>query len=215
MRDVDVEMVLRLVEDNAKKRFELFYGFDPSPPPPSKRGKKGQQQKGQGKPKGKRVPPGPAAEANGEAVVVDKANDLDKGTSVDAAQLDDVAVEMKNAVISDSPAEPLPTAEVPTPTEPTSTELPLVEVPLPQGDEASASQPGEYFIRAVQGHSIKLESVAHLEALADDEASRAMAGELVHGTRWELFETLSESATRSKRSCGHAELYQRRKDCHG
>lgn len=181
-----MEMVLRLVEDNAKKRFELFYGYDPSPPPPSKKSKKGQQPKVQGKPKGKRVPPGLAAQADGG-----QASEVEKGGPVDAAQLDNVAAEIKKATISGA-SDGAPPLEVPTPPEPISTELPLVEVPLPEGDEASTSQPGEYFIRAVQGHSIKLDSVAHLETLGDDEAGRAKAGELVHGTRWELFDTLSE-----------------------
>lgn len=45
MRAVDKAMVLRLVEENAKKRFELFYGYDPSPPP-VKGGKGGKGGKG-------------------------------------------------------------------------------------------------------------------------------------------------------------------------
>jgi len=105
---------------------------------------------------------------------------------VDAARVEDLAKSLAQAEIS--------------------TELPLVGLPRPDKSmsqeestvatttaAAPDGQVGEYFIRATQGHSIKLESVAHLEPVRDDEDGRRRAGECVHGTRWELWDTLSES----------------------
>ncbi|ORX38046.1 phosphotransferase KptA/Tpt1 [Kockovaella imperatae] len=156
MRGVDVEMILRIVAENAKQRFELFYGYDPSPP--VIKPKKGQQ-----KPKNKSLPEG--AE-NG-----------------DAAVLDDLRHDLEAAHVS--------------------TELPMVSVASPQpiSPEALSSEDhgpteggdtalGEYFIRATQGHSIKLDGEAHLETVKNDEAGRQKVGEMVHGTKWELYDTI-------------------------
>jgi 2'-phosphotransferase len=176
MREVDKAMVLRLVAENAKQRFELLYGFDPSPPPP-KKGKKGQTPKGHGKkPKPSSVDPsGGGALANDEG-------------ELDAGQVEDAARELAKAKIT--PAAPEAASA------PAAIELPLVALPAPSGDPAEppsmSGEEGEYFIRASQGHSLKLESVAHLEEIKDDEEGRLKAGEMVHGTRWELWAVLSE-----------------------
>ena len=80
--------------------------------------------------------------------------------------------------------------------EPTHTEVgsEMIELPLVTlgiGEEC-ADAAGEWFIRATQGHSLKLDSIAHLTPILDDEESRARAGLLVHGTKWELWDTLSK-----------------------
>lgn len=75
--------------------------------------------------------------------------------------------------------------------QPSYEELPLIALPIPLSEAVEGSPKGEYFIRATQGHSLKLENVAHLTPVLDDEEGRRKAGSLVHGTRWELWETLS------------------------
>lgn len=172
MREVDKAMVLRLVEENAKKRFELAYGYDPSPPLP----KKG---KGQGKGKNQKKQAGPSGSNTDAAQGVtasepsSSALDPEKSPSADAATVDDIQARLASSQIA-------------------TTELPLI--PLPNSDVESVQAPdprGEYFIRASQGHSIQLEGVAHLTAVTDDEEGRAKVGIMVHGTKWELWETLS------------------------
>lgn len=135
--------MFRLVEENAKKRFELSFGYDPSPPKPKKKPV----------PKKKKVVPG--------------------------APVDAVTEQLAKAAVT----EPAP--------EPEWTELPFVSLPAPGEGEPSEPR-GEWWIRATQGHSIALEGTGHLEpALADDAATRERVGLMVHGTRWELYETLS------------------------
>ena len=153
MRDTNLEVVLRIVEESAKQRFEVLYGYDPSPPQPKRT-------RGRGKPK-----------------VIEKSGGKEK--KVHALAEDDAQNESSKIVIEDDA--------------PGSTELPLVAVPyLSQNDdELVECRREEYFIRATQGHSLKLESVAHLTPVLDDEEGRERAGLLVHGTRWELWETLS------------------------
>lgn len=53
---------------------------------------------------------------------------------------------------------------------------------------------GEYFIRAAQGHSIVTVSSDHLERVLDDPEGegRKRVGELVHGTRSEVWEGIRE-----------------------
>lgn len=144
MRGIDVETVLKLVEENAKKRFEVVWGYDPSPPLPIK--KKGQNQKKAKKP------------------IVE-----------DAAGVDDLRKEMEQAMLADKPE----TEEW--------KELPLVVV-----DKEGASEEGEWFIRASQGHSIKLEGTAHLTPVEDDQDGRDRVGMMVHGTRDDLWDTIRE-----------------------
>ena len=183
MRDIDTEMVLRLVAENAKQRFELTYAYDPSPA--KVKPKKGQ---GKGKGKGKSQPKATdttvdgelakRVEADSEVKTDTNSNDpkTDDKAPVDAARVDDLAIDLAKASVS--------------------TELPLVVLPRPEdgssAEGGSTSQPGEWFIRATQGHSIKLDSVSHLTPVGMDEEGLARAGLCVHGTRWELWDTLSE-----------------------
>jgi 2'-phosphotransferase len=209
MRDIDTEMVLRLVAENAKQRFELAWGYDPSPV--KVKAKKGQG-KGKGKEKAKPVPTVQAVQADGAAggSGQDVKDQRDEGVqrvekeverheahtgAVDTAKVDDLAVSLEKASIH--------------------TELPLVILPRPDADNdtneskspeapeptltstSTVTRPGEWFIRATQGHSIKLDSVSHLTLVTDDEDGRARAGVCVHGTRWELWDVLSESSSSS------------------
>lgn len=194
MREVDKAMVLRLVAENAKQRFELFYGYDPSPPPP-KKGKKGQggggggggKKRQSGNNKAKEPSSAPAPMPAPAPVAIDMIDQ--PGQAVDAAQVEDLAHEVAKSTL----AEDAPSSALPVPSEPT--EMPLVSLPAPEGGDADkeAAREGEYFIRATQGHSLNLNSVAHLEEVKDDEEGRANTGAMVHGTRWELWDTLSRS----------------------
>jgi 2'-phosphotransferase len=177
MKEVDLATVLRLVEENAKQRFELAWGYDPSPPRP-KKGKG--QSKGSGKTKGQLLKEKEKAQAIGK-LDTSTSSDATVRQEVDAAAVDDVQKELSTASIAAIPV---------------STELPLVIMPIPQSGAQSPdggiTGQGEWFIRATQGHSIQLESTAHLEPVANDEAGRARVGEIVHGTRWELWDVLSK-----------------------
>ncbi|ODO00691.1 tRNA 2'-phosphotransferase [Cryptococcus wingfieldii CBS 7118] len=175
MKGVDKDMVIQLVRDNAKQRFELFWGYDPSPPRPKKKPTQGKTKKQlQRDREAQAQAQGGAGDVSGE----------DKGKQPDAAAVDNLQASLVSAAISSPPSEPAPPPD-----------LPLVSLPLPT--ECSPQPPsdgpqGEYFIRASQGHSIQLESTAHLEEVKDDEDGRARVGELVHGTRWELWDVLKE-----------------------
>jgi 2'-phosphotransferase len=109
------------------------------------------------------------------------------GQAVDAAQVEDLAHEVAKSSLAEGSLPSAPPSE--------STEMPLVSLPVPDGDGVGnvAGGEGEYFIRATQGHSLNLDSVAHLEEVKDDPEGRAKTGEMVHGTKWELWETLSTS----------------------
>lgn len=173
---IDQDTVFRLVDENAKKRFELVYGFDPSPTKPKKKHVQ--------PPKKKRPPPpgyGPKAGASGAST---------PGSGVES-------VTAAVAAVSVEPS-PLPSPE------PEWTELAFVKLPPPESSfdspegggvaEGDDGHTGQWYIRAVQGHSIKLEGTDHLVPVLADEEGRTRAGALVHGTKWELWETLSESA---------------------
>lgn len=183
-------MVLRLVAENAKQRFELFYGIDPSPPKPKI--KKGQNKgKGKAKPPTQATPSGQSKEerpdvssragrpANAFSGSANQRPVQEAGAEIDAAVVEDLSKDMDQTAIS--------------------AELPLIALPAPSSsdDDAESSKigskaDGEWFIRATQGHSIKLESVSHLTPVLDDEDGRSRAGVCVHGTKWELWDTLSE-----------------------
>ncbi|OCF39210.1 hypothetical protein I317_06979 [Kwoniella heveanensis CBS 569] len=226
MREIDLETVLRLVSENAKQRFQLMYGYDPSPLPPKK--KKVQQISK------KKLRAMKDAQAQAQAQVEAHTSVEERGNAAgiksnattpaklesplaDAAEIDNIQSALNKASL-DPHLEAQP--------QPESTELPLVELPLPNphGEDESSSDPssststastaaaavaggikGEYFIRATQGHSINLESTAHLEQItADDEAARKKVGLMVHGTRWELYETLkSQGLSRMTRQHVH------------
>lgn len=174
MKAVDRDTVFRLVEENAKKRFELVFGYDPSQPKPKKK----QQPK---KKKPAPVVPG-------------------------SSQVDAVAAQLAQTAVTPAPPPPPPA-------QPEWKELDFVTLPAPEaGSEAGPSEPrGEWFIRATQGHSIKLEGTAHLEPVLADEAGRAKAGLLVHGTQWKLWATLKETGL-SKMARQHVHLAPALKD---
>ena len=50
----------------------------------------------------------------------------------------------------------------------------------------------EWFIRAAQGHSLPTVTTEHLVPVQDDEEGRANVGEMVHGTKEELWEVIRE-----------------------
>ncbi|WVF68877.1 hypothetical protein IAT40_003650 [Kwoniella sp. CBS 6097] len=240
MREIDLETVLRLVSENAKQRFQLMYGYDPSPPPPKK--KKVQQvnkkklramKEAQAAAHGQAQVPldGESGDGNSAAAAAGDEGDEERTTSnsgpvqirnaanpiagrpqPDAAEIDNIQSALKkaslNAPSSSSSSGVSPESQQ---QQPESTELPLVEVPLPsdqqdeQGQDASGTK-GEYFIRATQGHSINLESTAHLEQITiDDEEGRKKVGMMVHGTRWELYDTLKTQGL-SRMSRQHVHL---------
>nr|XP_018260560.1 uncharacterized protein I303_07485 [Kwoniella dejecticola CBS 10117]OBR82718.1 hypothetical protein I303_07485 [Kwoniella dejecticola CBS 10117] len=218
MREVDVEMVLRLVSENAKQRFQLVYGYDPSPPRPPQL-KKGQTPK--------KVRPAPskvmslkenATSPSDGATITNSQQSAQgqvQGQGQDAAEIDDLRSTLSKATIQGQ--------------KPNGNgvqdghgfiELPLVALPIPEpstsltdsiGSEKQAESKddarpkGEYFIRATQGHSINLESTAHLEELQNDEEGRRKAGVMVHGTRAELLNVLKSNGL-SKMSRQHIHL---------
>ncbi|WWC65571.1 uncharacterized protein I303_108189 [Kwoniella dejecticola CBS 10117] len=255
MREVDVEMVLRLVSENAKQRFQLVYGYDPSPPRPPQL-KKGQTPK--------KVRPAPSkvmslkenatSPSDGATITnsvqgakeemrtnsvgtiaIPSQNESSSGSikdaseeqqqqsaqgqvqgqGQDAAEIDDLRSTLSKATIQGQ--------------KPNGNgvqdghgfiELPLVALPIPEpstsltdsiGSEKQAESKddarpkGEYFIRATQGHSINLESTAHLEELQNDEEGRRKAGVMVHGTRAELLNVLKSNGL-SKMSRQHIHL---------
>jgi len=153
MKAVDEPTVFRLVNENAKKRFELVYGMDPSPPKPKK-------VKGPKKKAPQRPPPG----SDG---VVDALGD----------KLAATAVTVTEAV----PAPPT------TPAEPEWKELEFVVLTPP---EDGTPGEGQWYIRASQGHTLKVETT-HLEPVTDTPEGRARAGLMVHGTQWKLWPLLS------------------------
>ena len=214
MRSIDVEMVLRLVAENAKQRFELFYGYDPSPPVPKAKKGEGKRKKGpnpfkgdgtgsQGT-KGERIEPNEIADPGGTAPTDSQVGGTWR-SGHDAATLDDLQHDLAKSKLD------------------TPVELPLVSLPVPDGRDAKPSatsssssvsvhselgtgskevEPpngvttpptGEYFIRATQGHSLKVNHELHLEPVPNDEEGRRKAGEMVHGTKWEVYDAISKS----------------------
>ncbi|ORY35028.1 KptA family-domain-containing protein [Naematelia encephala] len=211
MRGVDLEMVLRLVAENAKQRFEVFYGYDPSAPKPKVKGKGKGAGKGKGKGKKQDKSDGQTIEgasSSMEAVQLDTACVHTPTTTTrieqdDREKLDDLESSLSSTTISNT------ALDAPPPPHPVITaELPLIPLPVPT-DPSDPSLPpdqkGEYFIRASQGHSLKLESVSHLTPVLLDDDGRARAGEMVHGTRWELWETLKSQGL-SKMARQHIHL---------
>lgn len=253
---MDIATVLRLVEENAKKRFEVVWGYDPSPPPV--KGKKGQG-KGQGKGKGKEKDQQRQVEGKGkgneqgqeqgqqqgrpgrphsDGLIEHAGSTLVQGRGrggkeVDASRVDDIRVQMERDLLAGTNKSDEAPADVKggeSDEKPKSTELPLVLLPRAsnpgegetseennrngvaedaQGSNVSTTTPSttpnvtpastsstspqaEWFIRASQGHSIQLESVSHLVPVQDDEDGRKKVGEMVHGTKWELWDVIRE-----------------------
>ncbi|KLT40404.1 hypothetical protein CC85DRAFT_287507 [Cutaneotrichosporon oleaginosum] len=171
---IDTEAVFRLVDENAKKRFELVFGYDPSPPKPKKKHVQA--------PRKKRPPPpgyGKATPSEGSGASTPSVEGVTAGVS---------GVQLTGATAKEEKEE--------------WNELPFVKLPPPESSfdspegggvaDADTGHTGQWYIRAVQGHSIKLEGTGHLEPLRADVEGTARAGVLVHGTRWELWETLKE-----------------------
>ncbi|WVQ96399.1 hypothetical protein IAU59_003504 [Kwoniella sp. CBS 9459] len=229
MREIDLETVLRLVSENAKQRFQLMYGYDPSPPPPKKKKvqqvskkklramrdaqaaaqaeveaqtddagtKQGGEERGQSQTEA--VPRGVDAvqQASTSGPVEIKSTAESGRPEPDASEIDNIQSALKKATLNPSNGGEDSESQL------ESTESPLVELPLPSASPdndgsgpvaatAGSAERGEYFIRATQGHSINLESTAHLEQITvDDEQGRKKVGLMVHGTRWELYDVLS------------------------
>ncbi|OWZ62536.1 hypothetical protein AYX15_05329 [Cryptococcus neoformans] len=199
LKGVDESTILHLVQTNAKKRFELFWGYDPSPPRPKKKPT-------QGKTKKQLQRDREAAAAAAAPVAASGTGEKQgKGKEPDAAAIDIIASSLASTDLTapssslsinsaaSAPAQSLTSVDPP--------ELPLISLPDPHTSasdsdaraNANSDNPkGEYFIRATQGHSIQLESTAHLEQVKDDEEGRRKVGLMVHGTRWELWDTLKE-----------------------
>lgn len=154
VKDIDQATIFRLVADNAKKRFALVWGYDPSPPKPTNR-------------QSKKKPP--TTEHSIESVTRAMAS-----TTVEPQWRELAFIKLS------PPASAFPAAEL---------------VAAYDGGEIDGltDERAEWFIRAVQGHTLKLDS-GHLEELRDDEPGRQKAGLLIHGTKWQLWETISEYA---------------------
>ncbi|OWZ42500.1 tRNA 2'-phosphotransferase [Cryptococcus neoformans] len=199
LKGVDESTILHLVQTNPKKRFELFWGYDPSPPRPKKKPT-------QGKTKKQLQRDREAAAAAAASVTASGTGERQgKGKEPDAAAIDIIASSLAStdltapsSSLSINSAAPAPAQSLTSVDPP---ELPLISLPDPHtsasDSDASANAnsdnpKGEYFIRATQGHSIQLESTAHLEKVKDDEEGRRKVGLMVHGTRWELWDTLKE-----------------------
>lgn len=167
--------MLKLVEENAKKRFEVVWGYDPSPPRPIK--KKGQNQSK----KSKSTPKTAAA--------------VTQTGQVDAAGVDDLRKEVEKALLDDRP-KPSGQAEEAEAWK----ELPLVVVDreAPTTGTDGDGPACEWFIRASQGHSLKLEGTAHLTPVEDDAEGRERVGLMVHGTRDDLWDIIRESVIVSR-----------------
>jgi 2'-phosphotransferase len=155
-------MVLRLVKENAKQRFEVQWGYDPSPP-------RSKPAKGKGKAKINAVQPAPEYDGGKEPLAVSDATMEDLGVKGSRNQSNN-SVELPLVIF--------PGGEQ------------IVGGTLLSEDGKDDGK-GEWWIRATQGHSIQLESTSHLEEVKDDEEGRKRAGVMVHGTRWELWDILS------------------------
>ncbi|KAI5454162.1 tRNA 2'-phosphotransferase [Naganishia albida] len=151
-----------LVETNNKKRFVLFYGYDPSPVRPERKKKQQGQTKKALKQQQEALNAAPSAGINAESV----------------AELPLIPV--------DPPVIPAYDAEdVTQQTKPkTSPRSPTLG--------SNASEP-EWFIRAAQGHSIQTVTTDLLEAItAADYEGLSKVGEMVHGTKAELWDAIRE-----------------------
>lgn len=190
---MDEPTIHHLVQTNAKKRFELFWGYDPSPPRPKKKTTQGKTKKQLQRDREAAAAAAAAPASSGTGTEIGQG----KGKEPDAAAIDIISSSLASTDLT-APSLSLPTnplsAQGSVSAEPP--ELPLISLPDPHDSDANASvnsddPKGEYFIRATQGHSIQLESTAHLEQVKDDEEGRSKVGLMVHGTRWELWDTLS------------------------
>ncbi|KIR78696.1 tRNA 2'-phosphotransferase [Cryptococcus gattii EJB2] len=196
LKGVDEPTIHHLVQTNAKKRFELFWGYDPSPPRPKKKPTQGKTKKQLQRDREATTAAAAAAAASGTGIEMGQG----KGKEPDAAAIDIISSSLAS---TDLAAPSLSLSANPVPAQGSvradPPELPLISLPDPHDSDVNANASvnsdgpkGEYFIRAAQGHSIQLESTAHLEQVKDDEEGRSKVGLMVHGTRWELWDTLKE-----------------------
>ena len=102
-------------------------------------------------------------------------------SSTDAAEVDDLRKEMESALLDDKPTANSETGWK---------ELPLVVVDREHPEDG---REGEWYIRASQGHSIKLEGTAHLTPVEDDAEGHERVGLMVHGTRDDLWDVIRTS----------------------
>lgn len=192
---MDEPTIHHLVQTNVKKRFELFWGYDPSPPRRKKKPTQGKTKKQLQRDREATTAAAAAAAASGTGIEMGQG----KGKEPDAAAIDIISSSLAS---TDLAAPSLSLSANPVPAQGSvradPPELPLISLPDPHDSDVNANASvnsdgpkGEYFIRATQGHSIQLESTAHLEQVKDDEEGRSKVGLMVHGTRWELWDTLS------------------------
>lgn len=148
LKNLSWPLLHHLVVTNAKQRFVLFYGSDPSPIRPTyqKKGSGGSARKGEPKP--------------------------DPG----ASELSLVPLEPPGLPVYD-----------PASGTNSSTPAPIEARAL---EEGSAPVEVEWFIRAAQGHSLPTVTTEHLEPVLNDEEGRAKVGEMVHGTKEELWDVI-------------------------
>lgn len=155
-----------LVETNNKKRFVLLYGYDPSPVRPERKKKQpGQTKKALKLQQDREQQEGTDTRSSATAKSAESLAELPL-VPVDAPIVDPYDPE-----VSPQQAKPKASAR--------SSTL-----------GSSPSEP-EWFIRAAQGHSIQTVTTDHLEPIsAANEEGLSKVGEMVHGTKAELWDSI-------------------------
>ena len=93
-----------------------------------------------------------------------------------------IALEDREAIPTYDPELPMPVSDPP-----------LRDIDASEGQTPPAGVQAEYFIRAAQGHSLPTVTTEHLEPVSNDETGRRMVGEMVHGTKEELWDVIRRS----------------------
>ncbi|GHJ84625.1 hypothetical protein NliqN6_1027 [Naganishia liquefaciens] len=185
LRALTFPHLYHLVESNAKKRFVLFYGYDPSASRPERKKK----QQGQTK----------------------KALKLQQDRVQEDVQKSGLPTVVGNAACQqESPLVPLdaPQVEKYDPEHPASGNQQKPDERSPTLG-SNAKEP-EWFIRAAQGHSITTVTTEHLEPITSaDEEGLSKVGEMVHGSKAELWESIRETGL-SRGSRQHIHLARAR-----
>lgn len=162
-----------LVESNAKKRFVLFYGYDPSAVRPQRKKK----QQGQTK--------------KAQKLQEDREEQDASGSRLSATTGNVESPEESPLVPVDAPEVEKYEPESPAPV---TKQRPIARSPTLG---SNASEP-EWFIRAAQGHSITTVTTEHLEPItAADEEGLIKVGEMVHGSKAELWESIRRCSMHS------------------
>lgn len=140
-----------LVVTNAKQRFVLFYGHDPSPVRPvyQKKGSGGSSRKGEPKP--------------------------------------DLAASELSLISLEAPAAPIYDSECAA--SGSNASAPIESTSLGEGGVVIEA---EWFIRAAQGHSLPTVTTEHLDPVSNDDEGRSKVGEMVHGTKEQLWDIIRE-----------------------